>query len=731
MKYLVAIVIFAAVVGVLIPLTAQTSTPVPPTDTPVPPPTFTPVPPTDTPVPPPTSTPVPATDTPVPPTNTLVPPTDTVVPPTVTLVPSTNTLVPSPTIVTLTAAPSLTTTTMPTVRPTARPTRVPPQPTSQPTLRVTIIATLRPTRVPPTAVPPTSRPPVRIIPTRDPNFVPTPQPGPAVEWVPVFQDSFGAMSSDSWLFDSPRWAYITYSNQESSLQLTAGSSAILLETEPLGDVIVSALVDISRGSANLIIRDTSSQHYRVTLTSSGEMTLYRTDTVLDEANIAGFNTRVPHRLRLHMYRDTVWATLDGAIILQARDSDPLAAGQIGFSVSSESDDDDAVVLFDNFVLYQPNQITDSPQAADASYVSSMEAEIDRFEIPAAVLPLGFSSFAAAGTADPIQIADGDTSALIAAMQSGGDVVIRLAENGNYYILQGEFDLYGATGLPPIGSGSSVTIDGNGATIRAINPGFRLMAADSGAVLTLNDVTLAGAVLFADDGAALFSNRADVTLNRVAFIDNHVNGYRELTHGVGGAIYSYYGGLTITDSRFVDNTAVRFGGALYNWGARASISGTIFESNQAVLKGGAVANRDEAYSPAVITGSGNTYIGNGATNGAAFYVESGTLSEVNATIRNNIASDRGSVLYTGASNDTVGSMPVDVSIESSNIIGNTVPFVLMDAPEPISLRTNYWGDAGGVATSMLIGENIDASSPLAEPADICDTATGDGCTAVSQ
>jgi hypothetical protein len=61
-----------------------TSTPIPPTSTPVPDPTATPVPPTSTPVPDPTATPVPPTSTPVPPTSTPVPdPTATPVPPTV------------------------------------------------------------------------------------------------------------------------------------------------------------------------------------------------------------------------------------------------------------------------------------------------------------------------------------------------------------------------------------------------------------------------------------------------------------------------------------------------------------------------------------------------------------------------------------------------------------------------------------------------------------------------
>jgi hypothetical protein len=106
-----------------------TSTPVPPTATPVPPTvTSTPVPPTETPVPPTvTSTPVPPTETPVPPTatSTPVPPTETPVPPTVTSTP----VPPTETPVPLTATP---------VPPTATSTPAPPTATVAPSADVSI-----------------------------------------------------------------------------------------------------------------------------------------------------------------------------------------------------------------------------------------------------------------------------------------------------------------------------------------------------------------------------------------------------------------------------------------------------------------------------------------------------------------------------------------------------------------------------------------------------------------
>ena len=91
-------VIFDSIIGTATPLPA-TNTPLPPTATPLPP-TSTPLPPTSTPLPatatplPPTSTPLPASATPLPPTSTPLPATATPLPPTSTPLPATATPVP-------------------------------------------------------------------------------------------------------------------------------------------------------------------------------------------------------------------------------------------------------------------------------------------------------------------------------------------------------------------------------------------------------------------------------------------------------------------------------------------------------------------------------------------------------------------------------------------------------------------------------------------------------------
>ena len=87
------------------PVEEITVIPLPPTDTPAPPPTDGPIPPTDTPAPPPTDVPLPPTDVPLPPTDVPIPPTD-VPPPTDTALPTI--VIPLPATATPTITPTAT-----------------------------------------------------------------------------------------------------------------------------------------------------------------------------------------------------------------------------------------------------------------------------------------------------------------------------------------------------------------------------------------------------------------------------------------------------------------------------------------------------------------------------------------------------------------------------------------------------------------------------------------------
>jgi hypothetical protein len=166
--------------------------------------------------------------------------------------------------------------------------------------------------------------------------------------------------------------------------------------------------------------------------------------------------------------------------------------------------------------------------------------------------------------------------------------ICLQSNTNYALTSNPTDYFGPTGLPPITS--SITIIGAPGSVIERDPAadpFRLFAVGEGGSLTLQDVTLRNGLIDENSGAALLIVGGQATLNRVRLENN------QSTHpvdGRGGAIYNYFGSLTITDSVFTGNQAAVNAGAIWNWGGSTTVSGSCLVNNSA-LGGLAVENTE--------------------------------------------------------------------------------------------------------------------------------------------
>src|SRR5690606_15051737 len=135
--------------------------------------------------------------------------------------------------------------------------------------------------------------------------------------------------------------------------------------------------------------------------------------------------------------------------------------------------------------------------------------------------------------------NGDINSLIDVIEVGGEITINLAENGEYIFTEGIFGLYAPTALPDINSGSTVTINGNGATIRAAVSGFRIFSIEGG-TLTLNDLTIRDATIDTNGGAAISNGGGFLTLNNVQLENNRVEVDLGYGRGTGGAVYTYFG-----------------------------------------------------------------------------------------------------------------------------------------------------------------------------------------------
>lgn len=119
--------------------------------------------------------------------------------------------------------------------------------------------------------------------------------------------------------------------------------------------------------------------------------------------------------------------------------------------------------------------------------------------------------------------------------------------------------------------------------------------------------------------------------------------------LGGAIYNN-GNLTVSDSRFTDNSATQDawyseGGAIYNVSGNAKIYGSTFTNNIASSRGGAISNKDSG----LLTVYNSNFITNRAEEGGAisnYETSSGTAEAIiyNSLFDRNETTGKGGAIY---------------------------------------------------------------------------------------
>jgi predicted outer membrane repeat protein len=140
--------------------------------------------------------------------------------------------------------------------------------------------------------------------------------------------------------------------------------------------------------------------------------------------------------------------------------------------------------------------------------------------------------------------------------------------------------------------------------------------DAGFPVTISGLTLTHGKATADNGGAIDTYNADLTISGVVLSGNTADSY-------GGAIEAYSGDgtLTVRDSTFTGNTAATGGGgAIYATGTPISIQNSTFSGNHAASRGSAL-GIDIPSGPSTIqnsTFSGNTAISGGTSRGGAIY-----------------------------------------------------------------------------------------------------------------
>ncbi len=214
--------------------------------------------------------------------------------------------------------------------------------------------------------------------------------------------------------------------------------------------------------------------------------------------------------------------------------------------------------------------------------------------------------------------------------------------------------------------NTVILDGGGlVTINGQND-HPLFVVNSGANLTLKNITLSGGSSY---GYTLFGgalqNSGTTTIENSTLTDNRAIPNADTTGGLGGALGNINGGiLNISNSTIRDNQAVA-GGALYNYGATANILGSTFSGNSVSNAGGALFDDSGILNVANSTFSGNTGAGWGSAIGTGDGHNAVTVNISSSTFANNAAGGTSGTL--AILNTLAGS---SVRLQNSLFSGNT-------------------------------------------------------------
>ncbi|MCA9915184.1 MAG: hypothetical protein KC496_17635, partial [Anaerolineae bacterium] len=548
---------------------------------------------------------------------------------------------------------------------------------------------------------PTVEPTLTASPTAEITVTPTPTalpPEPSVRL--IFTDNFDGGETLLWTLEG---AVSFVPNETGQALQIETDGKVTFANANVNEAAVEARVQLQTGAVRLNLRESADGRYTAVLSADGTVSLYRNDVLLGANNIAPLTPDSWHTLRLSALEGIIRVIVDDLELIAVPDTSPLPPGTITFEA-------DGLALVDDFELWIPST--------------------SELVIPTPDLPPSPSSQSPSDSVlvqvESVQIPPGNVSLLIDAMQSN-TAVIELSPN-SVYILDGVSPdihipcTYGFAGLPAVKNGTNITINGHGAIIRRYDRPddeyqFRIFCVEGGN-LTLNNLTIEGGRIIESGGAGLSNVAGTVAIDNVTFQDNvvYVNplDIRD-GQGVGGAIYFYSsnsGSMTITNSRFINNSANSDGGAILIWDTspgsveQVTISNSIFEGNSAAGNGGAIDNFKDGH----ITGTGNDYFNNYAgSSGGAFHIRGGTLHETNAVFKDNTAADSNG----GGALDVASAVTVQVNL--SNITDNTSPFVSSHYNTGIiDFTQNWWKQPAGPAPEHISGSNIDTSNPLAAP-----------------
>ena len=291
-------------------------------------------------------------------------------------------------------------------------------------------------------------------------------------------------------------------------------------------------------------------------------------------------------------------------------------------------------------------------------------------------------------------------AIDAANGSTGDDIITLPAGTYTLTLTGAFehnnvvnDLDITESVTINGAGSSSTfIDGNAGTLSD-----RILHTTSTAAnVTINDVTFQNADAGSRNGAGIFHEGTNLTLNRVIV--------KDMTTTMNGGGIRADGDLFLNDVEFSNNSAGSSGGGIYTTGASGATvtwNGGTASGNSATSDGGAIR------SGGTLIATNVTLSGNSANGSGAAIVSNGTTTMTNVTIYGSTGS-AGEAYRRNSGTSTIKN-----TIVSSAALAKNCNVTLTSAGGNLETVRNDCGFSAGTDQNSISLVNLNINATLAD------------------
>ena len=228
-------------------------------------------------------------------------------------------------------------------------------------------------------------------------------------------------------------------------------------------------------------------------------------------------------------------------------------------------------------------------------------------------------------------ANGNVCAIGSVEYASLEEAIAASENGNTITLLTDIDQAASIAI----SGKTITLDGDGFTIKASDKGYSLMTIAGSSEVSLNNITLDGNQ---NDSPIISTNASKLFIEDGTIIENGTTTDEYLA----GGIVNRGGGTVTMNGGVIRNNSAPGSGGVYNVSSTFTMNGGVISGNSVSRKdrgGGGIHNMDGKI---VLNGGTITENTSGGAGGGV-YIEWGNIVVNNCTITKNTAAWGGGIL----------------------------------------------------------------------------------------